>query len=710
MAVRMEGFDILTWPLTRLGEALRLMGEKSGLSQSPGEVPLAPKGIGDNEDAISGWIEELAQWTGMEAAPVEVSYGDVETFLLRSAPALIRLPGDLPPSFIAIMGQKRGKALLLGKDGGVYPIDTARIRKMLCRPLEGNLAPQIETLLQRAGIPEKKEERIKQALLARHLSPVLLKGYWLLRLAPSRGFYKTLLQARVIFPFLTFLLVHTVQYLLWILSWWVIGKGALEGHLHPEWILGWGLLLLSLVPLKTIVIWAEGRLAINIGGVFKQRLLYGAMRIQPDEIRHLGAGALLGRVFESEALESLALSGGFMGILALVEILISFGVLMMGAAVWLHTLLLIGWIGIFMAILIRYWKAQMLWTEDRVRMTNDLVEKMTGHRTRLAQEIKEHWHQGEDEALEGYLRHSKRLDQYSLLITSLIPRGWMVLGLIGLAPAFVRGVSAAYLAVSLGGVLLIYKALQSLSISLVQVIGASIAWKYVSPFLQAAGRPEETGTPTWGKFPETPSEKAPFLVSRHLFFQYPNRRDPVIQDGDLSIYWRDRILLEGPSGCGKSTLSAILSNLRDPDGGTILLHGLDRHILGRKNWRRYVCVAPQFHENHVFTETFAFNLLMGHRWPPRPEDLQEAEAICHELGLRELLSRMPAGMLQMVGETGWQLSHGEKSRLYMARALLQKADLIILDETFAALDPRTLEQCLQCVLRRANTLLVITHQ
>ncbi|MGA1865104.1 MAG: ABC transporter ATP-binding protein [bacterium] len=64
----------------------------------------------------------------------------------------------------------------------------------------------------------------------------------------------------------------------------------------------------------------------------------------------------------------------------------------------------------------------------------------------------------------------------------------------------------------------------------------------------------------------------------------------------------------------------------------------------------------------------------------------------------------------MVGDTGWQLSHGEKSRLYMARALLQKADLIILDETFAALAPQTLEQCLQCVLRRAQTLLVITHR
>jgi ABC-type transport system involved in cytochrome bd biosynthesis fused ATPase/permease subunit len=66
-------------------------------------------------------------------------------------------------------------------------------------------------------------------------------------------------------------------------------------------------------------------------------------------------------------------------------------------------------------------------------------------------------------------------------------------------------------------------------------------------------------------------------------------------------------------------------------------------------------------------------------------------------------------MLQMVGETGWQLSHGERSRLYIARALLHDADLVVLDESFAALDPETLRQCLRCVLARATTLLVIAH-
>ena len=119
--------------------------------------------------------------------------------------------------------------------------------------------------------------------------------------------------------------------------------------------------------------------------------------------------------------------------------------------------------------------------------------------------------------------------------------------------------------------------------------------------------------------------------------------------------------------------------------------------------------APQFHENHVFTGTFAFNLLMGRRWPPLQEDLEAAEAVCRELGLGDLLDRMPAGLQQMVGECGWQLSHGERSRLYIARALLQQADMLILDESFGALDPENLQRALRCVLQRASTLLVIAH-
>ena len=121
-------------------------------------------------------------------------------------------------------------------------------------------------------------------------------------------------------------------------------------------------------------------------------------------------------------------------------------------------------------------------------------------------------------------------------------------------------------------------------------------------------------------------------------------------------------------------------------------------------------IAPQFHENHVFGASFAFNLLLGRRWPPTPNDIQDALDVCHELGLGPLLAEMPGGLEQPVGAVGWQLSHGERSRLYVARALLSNAPVIVLDEAFATLDPAALQQTLRCVLSRAPSLVVVAHE
>ena len=172
---------------------------------------------------------------------------------------------------------------------------------------------------------------------------------------------------------------------------------------------------------------------------------------------------------------------------------------------------------------------------------------------------------------------------------------------------------------------------------------------------------------------------------------------------------RKRIVtIDGPSGGGKSTLASLLVGLREPDSGMLLLNGVDRFTLG-DSWHQFATEAPQFHENHVMTGTLGFNLLMGRNWPATDDELAEATDLCRELGLGDLLARMPAGMMQAVGETGWQLSHGERSRLFLARALLQGAELTVLDESFAALDPESLRIALRCALRHSKALIVVAH-
>lgn len=246
---------------------------------------------------------------------------------------------------------------------------------------------------------------------------------------------------------------------------------------------------------------------------------------------------------------------------------------------------------------------------------------------------------------------------------------------------------------------------------------AYAAWRLIEPIQRAATQRAQfarLSAETGDEIDVQPEdlellEGVPLIEGRGLTFRYREGGRAILSGCNLAIYHGDRLLLEGPSGGGKSTLASLLIGLHTPETGLLLLRGLDRYTVNEQIWRQRVVAAPQFHENHVLNASLAFNLLMGRRWPAWPEDLEEAELICRELGLGPLLDRMPLGLHQLVGEQGWRLSHGERSRLYIARALLQNADLVILDESFASLDPENMQIALECVLKRAATLFVIAH-
>jgi ATP-binding cassette subfamily B protein len=772
-------------------------------------------------------MEIAALRLGLEAEPLNCSYGEVDDLLRRRRPAILLLQvsgrrgtddqGNVdaaPSATRSDQGSREARVLLLldggagdprgipllGPDLGVQRRSVEIVRQAICRELEASARPEVEAMLEAADVAPERRRRAGEAIRRRRLGTLPVEAGWELRLPPGADPWRQARRASLARLLIAFIGAHTAQYGLFVLSWYLLGKGALEGRIDTGLLLSWALVLLAIIPFRLLATWSQGRLSARGGALLKQRLLYGALRLTPEEIRHQGVGQLLGRVIESEAVETLALSGGFLGLVAVIELAVAAFVLANGAGGLSHLLLLIIWLFLVGALAWRYYRQRREWTDARLDLTHDLVEQMEGHRTRLAQEPWNLRHGEEVAALGRYQGLSRRMDRVQALLVAA-PRGWVIAGTLGLAPVFLAGADGPALAVAIGGILLAAQALEKLVPGLSHLAAATIAWRRVAELFAAAARRESVGAMVSGPgeavesregndragdtqlcgssaksavvlqpaprgakatalrlrsplkgarqrflarlswlrrrnavqgngneaprghnqktIPDLADERlssaqettrtTPILAARDVVFRYRPDSEAVLERCSLEINAGERILLEGPSGGGKSTLASLLVGLRQPESGSLQLRGLERSEVGDVAWRWRVVAAPQFHENHVLTETFAFNLLMGRRWPPRAEDAREALAICQELGLGELLAKMPGGMLQMVGETGWQLSHGERSRLYIARALLQRADVIVLDESFAALDPESLRQALSCVLKRAPALVVIAH-
>jgi ATP-binding cassette subfamily B protein len=696
-----------SWPALRLGELLTEIVVRSGLGRGKVENPPASFDAGEPEQ-VELWVQAASDWLGVEPEPTQAAYTEVEPFLRHGGPAILRLRVDREFRFIGILGARGRKVLLLTPEGDVAAIPMASLRDWLCARLEDPLDAEVRAFLRRAGVSEKEEERARRAILRQRLGAARIAGIWMIRPGSGSPFAGSLRRAGVPSRVALLTVGHAAQYGLYLAAWWLIARAALQERLDPGWMAAWILILLTLVPLRAGVTWLQGVVSTRAGGALKQRLLAGALRLEPEEIRHRGTGELLGKVLESEALESLALGGGFLLLLGGVEVVVAGFVLAAGAGGWLHVGLLAAWLALTAALGWIFFERRVRWTTSRLEMTHQLVENLLGYRTRLVQEGRERWHDGEDRDLEAYLRASSGLDRLTGLLSAVVPRGWMVIGIAGLAPAVATGEpSMARIAVAVGGVLLAYRALVSIAGGMAQAFGALVAWHNVREMFEAAARPQHKSAPS--VILDRHRAGGKLIEAREVSYVYPGRQAPAVAHCDFEVNAGDRILIQGPSGGGKSTLAAILAGLRRPDSGLLLLDGLDQQSTGTRVWRRAVVLAPQFHENHILTESLAFNLLMGRRWPAYSTEIEEAIEVCQQLGLGELLDRMPAGIFQMVGETGWQLSHGERNRVFLARTLLQNEGLTILDESFEPLDSENALKASRLVLERVPSVVAITH-
>ena len=712
----MKTLKAIAWPADRLGEALHALAQHAGLKPGAVQDWAVPTSVQHAlGDDLPRWISWAGERLGIEAEAVETPVAETSTLLQQAGPALLQGRLDGQTVFVLLLRTKRNRAgqskqlRVLGPDLHEQGCALEDLRQWLCARFEAPHLAAIEALLDKAAVPARRRAAATRALLAEQLVDRRLVCCWLLRPVARGSFWQQLVHARVPRRVGGMLAIFALAYGLEIEAWRLIGGAALDGHLDFGWLAAWALLMLSLVPLRWLGAWLDTGFALEASRILKQRLLAGALRVDLDEARRQGAGQWLSRVMEAQALESLALGGGLAVLVSTLELAFAAWVLSQGAAPLAHLALLALWLVITGVMAWRYQGRLATWTGQRLRMTHDLIESMQGHRTRLAQERAARRDAQEDRGSSDYLQASQRLDRALLPVVALVPAAWLVGGLMLMAPALSTGrVAAAGLAISLGGILFAHRALHGVAGGLGALARAAVAWQQVATLFKTGGA-DVPDTPFFSSaLPQAAGTAGPLLQADALAFRHAGQERHVLQGLDLEIRRGERVLLQGASGSGKSTLVSLLTGLRSPTQGNLLLAGLDRDTLG-PHWQRLATEAPQFHDNHIMSGTMAFNLLLGREGPHSPADLAEAGELCEELGLGPLLQRMPAGLHQHVGDTGWQLSHGEKSRVFLARALLQKAPLTVLDESFAALDPATLRQCLQTAVRRSQALVVVAH-
>ena len=193
---------------------------------------------------------------------------------------------------------------------------------------------------------------------------------------------------------------------------------------------------------------------------------------------------------------------------------------------------------------------------------------------------------------------------------------------------------------------------------------------------------------------------------RKVEFRYPGTAgSPVLRDINLDIRRGETLAVIGSTGTGKSTLINLIPRFYDATGGSILVNGLDVKDYDIKKLRKKIGFVMQ--KSELFSETIANNI----RWGKPDADDTELKEAAETAQAAEFIGSFADGFGTLVAEKGASLSGGQKQRLSIARALVRKPDILILDDCTSALDLAT-EAKLQQALRRRlkNTTVIMIAQ
>lgn len=209
--------------------------------------------------------------------------------------------------------------------------------------------------------------------------------------------------------------------------------------------------------------------------------------------------------------------------------------------------------------------------------------------------------------------------------------------------------------------------------------------------------------------PERGAEEIPAsggIQFRQVSFSYADSARPALQEADFSVRQGEVVGIIGPTGSGKSTLVNLVPRFYDATSGQVLVGGRDVTQIPTARLRERIAVVPQ--KALLFTGTIQDNL----RWGSKDASLEEIRRAARIACADEFVSKLPEGYDTLLGQGGVNLSGGQKQRLSIARALLKKPRILILDDCTSALDATTEARVLAGILGdvRKTTVLLVSQR
>ncbi|MFJ8853695.1 peptidase domain-containing ABC transporter [Streptomyces sp. NPDC102437] len=186
-------------------------------------------------------------------------------------------------------------------------------------------------------------------------------------------------------------------------------------------------------------------------------------------------------------------------------------------------------------------------------------------------------------------------------------------------------------------------------------------------------------------------------------FRYTKHSDLVVRDVSIEIEAGSKVALVGPSGSGKSTLGRIICGLYEPTEGTVRFGGHEMSEYDKNALRRTIGYIPQ--EVHLHNRTILENLTLG-----QDISVERVREYCDSVGILDFLDDLPMGLKTLVSEMGANFSGGQRQRLAIVRALLQRPRILVMDEATASLDTVNERRVTRIIQDIGATQVIIAHR